>query len=383
MTPPPFRSPLPAHGLRAWAVVDLAALARNLAAVRAALPAGLRLISVVKANAYGHGVEPVARAALAAGADRLAVANVTEGAELRAFGVTVPILVMSSLVAEDDPALIEHGLTATLSDAAEVERWVALARRTGQRVTVHLKVDTGMGRAGVWHEQAAALAQVALRAGELRMEGIYTHLASADADPEFTHLQRQRLATVLAQLPNLDRQALWIHADNSAGIESFDPAVGCNAVRIGLIQFGVRPTPGSLLAGLEVEPVLGFHTRIGLIKELPAGTGIGYGSTHRLAAASRIGVLTAGYADGIPRSLGNRGAVLVHGRRCPIVGRVSMDQTVVDLSGVPQAAPGDTATLIGRQHEATIDATEFSQWADSIAWETFCRLSPRTVRVYP
>lgn len=381
MTQAAFPSP-PSPGLRAWAEIDLAALRRNVAAIRASLPAGTRVIAVVKANAYGHGVQPVVNSVLTAGADMLAVANVREAIELRGSGVTCPILILGPLLPDEDSFITEHRLTVTLSSPDEVARWAAAARAAGATIPLHLKVDTGMGRTGRWHEEALELAAEARRHPELQLAGLYTHLASADNDPEFTRQQRHRLASLHAQLPEAGDPQFWFHADNSAGVETFDPEVGVNAVRPGLMLYGARPAPGPPPANLQVEPVLGFHACIGLIKNLPAGTGIGYNSTCHLPRASRIGIVTVGYADGVPRSVSNRGALLVHGRRCPILGRVSMDQTTIDLSGVPEAAVGDTATVIGRQGTDEITAVEFSNWAETNAWETFCRLSRRVVRVY-
>lgn len=380
-------SPLPAApppGLRAWAEIDLAALERNLGRVRACLPPHLHFVAVVKADAYGHGAVPVATRLMLAGADLFAVANVREAAELRELGSGWPILVLGPLLPEEDDAIAEYGLTVTLSSADELKRWQAAAQRARRQLSVHLKIDTGMGRAGVWHEQAIALAEALHHAPELRLDGVFTHFACADTDPVHTARQRQRFLDLLPALPGLDPARVLIHADNSAGMESFAGSGDgpFNAVRIGLLQFGIRPTPGSLFAGLAVEPVFSFHTRVGLLKDLPAGAGVGYGQTCRLDRPTRIAVLTAGYADGLPTSLSGRGEVLLHGQRCRMLGRVSMDQTVIDANAVPAAAVGDRVTLIGHQGGSTIDVQEFSHRASSIPWETFCQVSKRVTRVY-
>jgi alanine racemase len=303
---------------------------------------------------------------------------------IRELSANWPILLLSPLLPEEDRHLAEHDLAATVSSAGEVARFDAVGRAAGRPVAIHLKIDTGMGRLGVWHEQAAELYQKIRAASGVRLAGIFTHFASADEDPAFTGEQRRLFLDVLARLPGLEPEKLFIHADNSAGLET-TPGGGSvfNAVRVGLLQFGVLPHPHSLLARVRTEPVFSFHTRVGLVKTLPAGTGVSYGRTHRLPHATRVAVLTAGYGDGLARACSNRGAVLVHGRRCPILGRVCMDQTVVDLTAVPgEVQCGDPVVLVGRQAGAEIALAEFSGWADTIPWETLTSVTKRVPRLY-
>src|SRR5690606_6618322 len=197
-----------------------------------------------------------------------------------------------------------------------------------------------------------------------------------------TALQRGRFLAALARLPGLDPSKIFVHADNSAGLETYEEAGPFNAVRVGLLQYGVLPPPGSLLAKVHTEPVFSFRTRIGLDKTLPAGTRISYGGTHTLARESRVAILTAGYGDGIPRAASNCAAVLIRGRRCPVLGRVTMDQTIIDVTDLPAASPGDEVVLVGRQHDAEISLGEFSAWADTIPWETLCSVTKRVPRLY-
>lgn len=367
---------------RCWAEIDLAALERNLRLIRRSLPAGMRYVAVVKADAYGHGLPQAAARLMHAGADLFAVANVTEAAALRELGPGWPILLLSPLLPEEDPYLPAYDLSATVSSRDEVERFSAVAARAGRPVSVHLKIDTGMGRLGVWHEEAAGLYQAIRAAPALNLAGIFTHYASPDDDPEFTAEQRRRFLAALGRCPDLDPARLFIHADNSAGLETMTGAAPFNAVRIGLLQFGVLPRPRSLLAAIRPEPVFSFHTRVGLVKRLPAGTTVSYGRTHVLRRDSTVAVLCAGYADGLPRSLSNRASVLVRGARCPVLGRVTMDQTVVDVTDVPGARAGDEVLLVGRQGDGEISLAEFSGWADTIPWETLCSVTKRVPRVY-
>ena len=369
--------------LRCWAAIDLAALERNLKLIRASLPAGMRYVAVVKADAYGHGLHHVAARLMHAGADLFAVANVTEAAALRELGPGWPILVLSPLLPEEDRFLADHDLAATVSSAEEVDRFDAVGRDAGRALPVHLKIDTGMGRLGVWHEQADALYRKIFAAGHLRLAGIFTHFASPDDNAAFTAEQRRRFLAALRNFRGLDPSTLFIHADNSAGLETMTPDASLfNAVRVGLLQFGILPHPNSLLAQVHTEAVFSFRTRVGLVKALPRGTTVSYGCTRTLTRDSTIAILCAGYADGIPRAASNRAAVLIGGQRCPVLGRVTMDQTIVDVTDLPRVACGDEAVLFGRQGGAEITITEFSRWADTIPWETLCSVSKRVSRLY-
>lgn len=368
--------------LRCWAEIDLAALERNLRIIRAALPPHIRYVAVVKADAYGHGAHQAAARLMHAGADLFAVANVTEAAALRELGPGWPILVLSPLLPGEDDALAEGDLAATVSSGDEVDRFEKVGRAAGRILSVHLKIDTGMGRSGVWYEDAPSLYARILSAAHLQLAGVFTHFASPEDDPVFTAEQRRRFLVTLDRCSGLDSKSLFIHADNSAGIETLPGASPFNAVRIGLLQFGVQPQASSLLAQVRTEPVFSFHTRVGLVKRLPRGTTISYGRTHTLKRDSFVAVLCAGYADGLPRAASNRAHVLIHGQRCAVLGRVTMDQTIVDVTDIPRVACGDEVVLVGRQHGAEITLTEFSRWADTVPWETLTSVTKRVPRLY-
>jgi alanine racemase len=373
----------PSMPLRCWAEIDLAALERNLRLIRASLPAHIRYVAVVKADAYGHGLQQVAGRLMHAGADLFAVANISEAAQLRELGPGWPILLLSPLLPDEDRFVAEYDVAVTVSTEDEVDRMDKAARAAGRSLAVHLKVDTGMGRLGVWYEEAAGLVTRIVAAKNLTLAGIFTHFASPDDDPAFTEEQRRRFLAVLGA-SGLDKPApgLYVHADNSAGLETMPGASPFNAVRVGLLQFGILPHPGSFLAQVRTEPVFSFRTRIGIVKRLPAGTTVSYGRTRRLVRDSRIAVLCAGYGDGIPRSVSNKAYVLIHGERCPVLGRVTMDQTIVDVTDVSGVSSGDEAVLVGRQGSGEISIGEFSRWADTIPWETLCSVTKRVPRVY-
>jgi alanine racemase len=368
--------------LRCWAEIDLAALERNLRLIRASLPSHMRYVAVVKADAYGHGLQQTAARLMHAGADLFAVANIAEAAALRELGPGWPILLLSPLLPEEDVYVAEYDLTATVSTSDEVQRFNAVGQASGRPVSVHLKIDTGMGRVGVWHEHAEKLYEEICAAPHIKLAGMFTHFCSSDEDPAFTNEQRRRFLAALQRCPGIQLDQLFIHADSSAGLETLEGARPFNAVRIGLLQFGVLPRANSLLAQVHTEPVFSFKTRVGLVKDLPAGNTISYGRTYTLKRDSRIAVLTAGYGDGIQRASSNRAQVIVRGVRCPVLGRVTMDQTIVDVTDVPGVTRGDEAVLVGRQANAEISLTEFSHWADTIPWETLCSVSKRVPRIY-
>lgn len=368
---------------RCWVEIDLAALERNLKLIRGSLPAQFRYVAVVKADAYGHGLPQVAARLMHAGVDLFAVANIAEAMTIRELSADWPVLLLSPVLPDEDRYLAQFDLAATVSSVEEARRFDAVGRAAGKPVAVHLKIDTGMGRLGVWHTAARALYDTIRAAAGLRLAGVFTHFSSADEDPAFTEAQRRLFLDVLGELPGLDPAAVFIHADNSAGLETTPGNSVFNAVRVGLLQFGILPHPHSMLARVHTEPVFSFHTRVGLVKGLPRGTGISYGRATRLARDSRVAVLTAGYGDGLARASSPRAQVLVNGRRCPVLGRITMDQTIVDITDVEGPVNcGDPVVLVGRQQGAEISITEFSEWADTIPWETLCSVTKRVPRHY-
>lgn len=372
----------PRHPLRCWAEIDLSALDGNIRRIRRTLPPHVRYMAVVKADAYGHGLHQTVARLMHSGVDLFAVANIQEAAAIRELGSGWPVLLLSALLPEEEEEALALQAIPTISTAEEVERLGARAQRRGIVCGVHLKIDTGMGRLGVWHTEAPALWRQIHQHPALRVEGIYTHFSSADSDPTFTAHQRDLfLATCQTFDPPPARSTL-LHSDNSAGLESFRGDNPFNAVRVGLLQFGILPYPHSLLARVEPQPTFRFVTKVSLVKEVPAGTPISYGQTYRTTQRTRLAILSAGYGDGLPRTLSNRGQVLIGGRICPIIGTVTMDQTIVDVSAGEPPQAGDEAVLIGRQGEAEITIQTFSEWAGTIPWEILCSVTKRVPRLY-
>ncbi len=369
--------------LRCWAEIDLAALERNLRSIQAALPERIKYIAVVKADAYGHGMEQTVTRLMQAGVDMFAVANVLEAVSIREIGTGWPIIVLGATLEDEESYLFEYDLIPTISTVEEAVRLEAKASERGQPLKAHLKIDTGMGRLGIWHEYADELFDVLKHSKFLKLEGIYTHFASANHDPDFTRHQRKLFMETIERVDWLETDSLMIHADNSAGITTFAPESVYNAVRIGLLQFGITPYPKSIFGHVEATPIFQFKSRVGVVKKLPAGASISYARTRVLDRDSKVAIVCAGYGDGVPLPLSNRGCVLINGKRCPILGSITMDQTIVDVTDIGEnICSGDPVTLIGPQDGGEIRLEEFSDWARTIPWEVLCSVTKRVPRIY-
>jgi alanine racemase len=374
VTPGPLRPYRPT-----WAEIDLDALLHNLALVRRRV--GDRpLLAVVKADAYGHGAVEVARVLEQAGVACLGVALPEEGVELRRAGIRAPILLLGGLTAEQAGLALEHDLTPAVFRADQVEALEAEAERRGAEVRVHLKVDTGMGRLGVPAAEVGSFAAVLAAARRVRLGGAFSHFAVADdpADP-FTRGQVERFLGALGALRERGLEPSQVHLANSAAVTDHPPA-WMTLVRPGIVLYGYPPS--DRVRREAWRPVLSLHSRIIYLKDIPAGASLGYGRTFVAARPSRIASLAIGYDDGLPRLLSNRGHVLVGGRPAPIVGRISMDLTTVDVTGVPGVAAGDRAVVIGRDGDQALGADRVAAWADTIVWEVLCGIGARVPRLY-
>lgn len=352
-----------------WAEVDLGALESNIRRLRARVGRGVKLLFVVKANAYGHGAVACAkRAQKRRLADWLGVSSVEEGVILRESGVKLPILVLGSLYPfESFLAGVEHRLTPTVASVEAARRLAQAARQLGRAVDCHLKVDTGMGRIGM--SPAALEEAVRFLSSEprVRVQGVYTHLACAESDAAYTRAQLKRFQSVLPLV-----SAPLVHAANSAGALKH-PASRFDMVRPGLACYG-------LYSGFD--PVLSLKSKIVFLKTLPKGAAVSYGATWRSRGRRRLATIPAGYADGVPRRLSNRGLVLIGGKRCPIVGAVTMDMLMVDATDAPRARVGDDVVLLGRQGREEITAGEWAKRLGTIPYEVTTSISARVPRVY-
>jgi len=363
------------------ATIDLGAIAHNARLLRARTGPGVALMAVVKADAYGHGATPVARACLAAGATWLAVATVDEGAALRRDGIAAPTLVLGPSAPEEGATALARGLSLAMGSYEAAEELAATAHALGVTARVHVKVDTGLSRFGVPARRAPdEIARIAALPG-LDLEGVYTHFAASEEPDKSPALAQLSLfLNILDKLEKRGVRAPLRHAANSGAI--FDlPGAHLNLVRAGIALYGYHPA-GPDADGEGLRPALTLRTRLMRVETVDAGTGVGYNHTYRTARPTALGLVPLGYADGLPRPLSNRGHMLVHGRRCPIVGRVSMDQTVLDLADAPGATVGDDVVVIGRQGAASIGAGEIGLRVGTNAYETLCRITPRVPRDY-
>ncbi|MEM8925065.1 MAG: alanine racemase [Actinomycetota bacterium] len=371
MTP---SAPVNPHA-RSWLEVDLDAVAHNVGELRR-VSGEVEFCAVVKADGYGHGVAEVADATLAAGATRLAVAQVAEGLHLREIGFSEPIIVLSEPAPDEFEAASTAGLEPTLYSPAGVQ---AAARAGG--LTVHLKIDTGMARVGADPGEAVAVARQIEGTDRLDLASVWTHLACAD-DPEHpaTGQQLDRYDQVLAELAEAGVRVRLRHAANSAGAIAH-PRSRYDMVRCGIATYGLAPS-SALADAVDLRPALSWHTRVGHVKRIPAGTAVSYGHRRTVEVDTTVATIPVGYADGLRRGWWRLGAVLIGGKRRPILGVVTMDQTIVDC-GDDGVAPGDDVVVLGRQGDEKVTAEEMATALSTINYEIPTAIGARVERRYP
>ena len=360
---------------RCWAEIDRSALRRNVAFLRQKFGSGVEFLAVVKANAYGHGMIEVART-IADQANIFGVANLEEATALRG-AVQNPIAILGPALPEERPAIAQRAFipsVSTLEEALDFDRVAG-----GRKVPIIFKVDTGMGRMGTLAAEALHVFQQVAALPNLKIHSISTHLPVSDEDAEFTRQELSDFAKLVDRFRSDIPGNYKVHALPSAGVLAFgDPSF--DFVRAGLMLYGISPLPGFQKT---LRPVLTWKTRIGLVRDMPKGSSISYGRTFTTPRPMRVATLTAGYADGYPRHLSNReAAVLVHGQRCPLLGRVTMDLMMIDVSKIEGAEVGDEVVLMGRQGSEEISCIELAERANTITWEITTRIGSRVRRVF-
>ena len=361
-----------------WIEVNLAAIRDNLKSIRKFVGPKVKILAVVKANAYGHGLVPVAGALAQAGADLLGVASVTEAVTLRQEGIAAKILVMGAILPEESPLVVRNKLIQAVGDFGLAQ---ALSRASMQQpVSIHLKVDTGMGRYGVWHEEAVSLARRIVQLPGLKLEGVLSHLSMAGQDVQATEEQLARFSQVIERLKKAKLPVGVKHLANSVGLVKF-PASHWDLVRTGLLVYGASPVREGNLP-LFLRPALSLKSRVRFLKTIPTGQPVSYGGTYRAARPTRVATLPVGYAHGYTRALSNRAHLLIRGRRAPVIGRITMEDLMADVTDIPDAAIGDEVVLIGRQGKETVTAGELSRHARTIPYEVLAGLSPSIPRLY-
>ena len=364
-----------------WTEIDLDAIAHNYHAIKSRLSKKTNILAVVKANAYGYGMIEVARRLQKEKVPYLGVACVDEGITLRRAGIRTPVLVLSSILPKEAEYAVYYDLTLTVCDkelAAEIDR---SARKLKKEALVHVKVDTGMGRLGVWHDEADRLIEDLLGFKHIIIEGIFTHFASADEeDVRYTMQQIENFKRLAAEMEVSGIEIQYVHAANSAGAMLYKDS-HFNMVRPGLMLYGLYPNQ-HLMSIVKLKPALSLKTRIIYLKNTPPGRFISYGRTHMTNRETIIATLPIGYADGLNRHLSNRGEMLVHGWRAPIIGRICMDHTMIDVGGIKGAKVGDEVVVIGSQKGETITVEDVADLLDTIPYEVVCWISARVPRIY-
>jgi len=354
---------------RVWCTISLSALRSNLRALRRSCPRGTQILAVVKDNAYGHGLIPVARTLAQAGCEEFGVACAAEGEELRGAGIRNPILLLGSTLPSEFPVALQHRLTLTLSSMEEARELARAAARVRKTALVQVKLDTGMNRLGARLAEFQKLVSWVAHHPRLDLIGTFTHLACADSDLSFTRRQLHQ-ASVLPKF-------VAHHWANTAAILHRLPSPKTHA-RPGLGLYGISPLPRF---ADKLQPVLSWRSKVLLVRQVPKGETISYGATYRAQRTMKVATIATGYAHGLPRSLSNRGRALIRGGSCPILGRVTMDMTLLDVSHVPQVKRGDEVIWLGRSGKKEQTAADMARDAKTIPWEIFTRLSPSLPRI--
>ncbi len=370
-------------GRPAWAEVDLSCLASNLNTFRRTLPADVRIMAVIKADAYGHGAYEISRAALREGASMLGAASLEEGLELRRKGIVSPILILGYTDPRQSHLLLENDLTPAIF---HWEAALSLSRQAlalGKKAPVHVKLDTGMSRLGL-RESAESIAflEKLSRLPGIYIEGLFTHLATADeAEESFLQEQLQKFEAIIRESAKKGIHIPLKHAANSAATACF-PQSHLNMVRIGLGMYGYYPSGTISRERFKLRPVLSLKSRIVLLKRICPGAAVSYGRTFKAAAETLVAVVPIGYGDGYSRQLSNRGMMLVRGRKVPVIGRVCMDLTMLDVGSLPEVAEGDEVVVYGKQGSQEITVEQVAKQLGTISYELLCCINSRIPRIY-
>jgi alanine racemase len=365
---------------RVWAEIDLDALTHNLGVIRRRAGRGVRVMLVVKADAYGHGAVAVANHAVRCGVAALGVGTSAEALELRASGLRIPILVLGTIIDEEAHDCLRHGIELALHSSDRCTMLQDLAKRLGLRARVHLNVDTGMGRLGVLPGRALDLLRAIRGSSHLELAGVMSHVSSPEGALAASTAEQARIFEgVLRQARAENLLRGWIHFANSAAVFT-DLRPRYDTVRPGISAYGILPhdLPG---AG-DLRPMMSLKSQVVFLKDVPAGATVGYGSTWRAERTTRVATLPVGYDDGVSWRLSNRGEALVDGRRASFIGRISMDYTTLDVTHVPGVSVGDVVTLIGSDGGETICVDDVARRSETISYEVVCSVGQRVRRTY-
>lgn len=363
-----------------WAEIDLGVLEHNFKQVKKIVGPKVKILAVVKSDGYGHGLIEVSRKLISCGVDYLGVGSIEESIRLREAEIKLPILILGSISPNQVEPIVSNHITQTVFTREVARALNDEAKKRDKRAKVHIKVDTGMGRIGVWHEEALDFIKWIFSLKFLEVEGIFTHLSCADEDEVFTNHQIDCFKGLLGKLKDCGIQIRYKHTANSAGIINFKRA-HFNLVRPGLILYGLSPQK-DITKSLGLKPVLSLKTRIVYLKRTPAGRTIGYGKTYETQKETLIATVPIGYGDGYSRFLSNKAQVLVKGKRVPVVGRICMDQTMLDVGEIKDLKIAEEVTLIGRQGKERISVEELANLSRTIPYEVVCGIGSKIPRLY-
>jgi len=365
---------------RSWVEVDLDNFIDNLKEIKRLIGPKVDFMPTVKADAYGHGALEISNAALKNGARMLGVANADEGVQLRISGIEAPIVILGPSTTAEIEQIIKYNLTPSVSDLPFAKKLHNALIKSHHKLPVHIEVDTGMGRGGTMHTEALNLVLAISNLPNIILEGIFSHFASSEKIIPYNDEQWGKFLDVLADLEYRGINIPIRHIDNSGAVLNY-PDFKLNMVRPGIMTYGIYPSPENE-SKARLAPVMSFKTTIVLIKDFPAGYGIGYNSTFVTTRPTRIATIPVGYGDGYPLILSNRGEALIRGRRTPVVGRISMDMCTIDVTHIPGCSVGDEVVLLGRQGKESISAHEIADKAQTISYEVLCALGKRAPRVF-
>jgi alanine racemase len=363
-----------------YAEIDLKKLQHNIKESRKLLSPMAKFMAIVKANAYGHGAIEVSKAAESANVDYFGVASLGEAIELRSASIKSPILILSEIPHACVEVLIHADITQTVYTFELAQLLSNIAKQEGKKAKIHVKIDTGMGRVGILPENAVSLIKKIVSLPNLFIEGIFTHFSRADdISSDFTMDQFNKFLAVVNAVKSEGIDIPISHAANSAAMLNF-PKTHLDMVRVGICMYGLEPFEKKNI-DIELKPVLTFRTKVLYIKEVPVGTPLGYGATFYTKSKTQIATLPVGYADGLSRSLSNKGSVIIRDKRFPIVGTVTMDMIMVDI-GFDKIKIGDDVVIIGRQESEMISASEIARLDETINYEVLCSIGKRVPRIY-
>lgn len=365
---------------RTWCEIDLAAIRNNLQQIRKKVGSRRNIIAVIKADAYGHGAEVLAKQAQALNIPILGLATIDEAIALRRAGIQTPILLLSCCQSYEVDAVIEYQFIPNICTLDIGRKLSQTAARHKIVLPFHTEIDTGIGRVGAYYPEAGKLIQQLTKFPSLQLQGVFTHFASADDDPEFTALQFNRYLATLKELTQANIDIPFRHVANSATVLAY-PKMYLDGVRPGLIIYGLYPS-SSMRRLAKLQEAMSLKSRVIYWKRAKAGRTISYGRTYVTKRNTIIATVSAGYRNGYPRLLSNKGEVLIHGQRVPIIGRICMDQLLIDISAVPNVKLGDEVVLFGKQANLQIAIDEVANWASTISYEIVCAVGRLNKRIY-